>query len=309
MVACIREARAKQERVSSRKMGKLISKKRRGQPPSQSSIVRAKAKLGFQTIKVEKKPKINTTLWSQRLKMARSRRKRSLAAYIADNERTLLIDEKWFTEEKVGQKSVEARKSSPIPRELKYIAKDAETTTQRVKKMYLLCVTSTQPVCCIPLDFKKWNKDHGQLTKGGKLAVGITADYMRNVLAKVQKIARKRLGDGPLRLLHDRAPCYTAFCSDGTLEELFDGGVEIAAGKAPDMSHLDAGVCPHMERAVNAQGAETEAEIDAAVNKVWKKITPEFCTRVSKRVRTNMDNVILLKGGNFYKEGQPIVDI
>jgi len=50
----------------------------------------------------------------------------------------------------------------------------------------------------------------------------------------------------------------------------FDTGfdkIELAAGKAPDMSHLDAGVCPFMEKAVNEKGAETEQEIRAAVKK------------------------------------------
>ena len=53
-------------------------------------------------------------------------------------------------------------------------------------------------------------------------------------------------------------------------EEGFDTGfdkIELAAGKAPDMSHLDAGVCPFMEKAVNEKGAETEQEIRAAVKK------------------------------------------
>ena len=76
----------------------------------------------------------------------------------------------------------------------------------------------------------------------------------------------------------------------------------MSAGKAPDMSHHDAGVCPYMEREVENSGAQTAAEIRAAVAAAWKKITPEMCINISKRVRKNMAKVIELKGGNFYDE-------
>ena len=33
-----------------------------------------------------------------------------------------------------------------------------------------------------------------------------------------------------------------------------------------------------------------------------KKVTPEMCVKISKRVRKNMLKVIELKGGNFYDE-------
>ena len=75
------------------------------------------------------------------------------------------------------------------------------------------------------------------------------------------------------------------------------------SGKAPDMSHLDAGFCPYMERQVEASGAETVEDIRKAVKRAWGKITDEMCVAVSKRVRINMANVIKLKGGNFYTEG------
>ena len=71
--------------------------------------------------------------------------------------------------------------------------------------------------------------------------------------------------------------------------------IEMAAGKAPDMSHLDAGVCKVMEDAVEDAGAETAEEIRAAVKKAWKKTTPEFSQRVSGRVWENMGEVIRLK--------------
>ena len=62
--------------------------------------------------------------------------------------------------------------------------------------------------------------------------------------------------------------------------------LEMAAGKAPDMSHLDAGVCPFMEREVEDAGAETADEIRAAVAAAWKKLTPEMCKKISNEART-----------------------
>ena len=49
----------------------------------------------------------------------------------------------------------------------------------------------------------------------------------------------------------------------------------MAAGKAPDMSHLDAGICPFMEREIESAGAQTADQIRAAVAAAWKKVTPE----------------------------------
>ena len=87
------------------------------------------------------------------------------------------------------------------------------------------------------------------------------------------------------------------------MQAAFDGGVDIAAGKAPDMSHLDAGVCKTMEQAVSRAGALTADEIREVVHRVWEaKITPEYCVRISKHVRKSMLEVIERKGGNFYKD-------
>ena len=80
-------------------------------------------------------------------------------------------------------------------------------------------------------------------------------------------------------------------------------GLEMAAGKAPDMSYLDAGICPYMERQVEEAGAQTAQEIRDAVKAAWKKVAPEMCVKIAKRVRRNMTKVIEKKGGNFYVEG------
>ena len=106
------------------------------------------------------------------------------------------------------------------------------------------------------------------------------------------------------KFVHDRAPAYQSAVADANKSGDFYGfdDIELAAGKAPDMSQLDAGVCPHMERVVEASGAHTLDEIRAAVAAGWKEITPDVCERISMRVRRNMLKVIELKGGNFYDE-------
>lgn len=194
----------------------------------------------------------------------------------------------------------EARKASPVPATVRFKEKDAETRTQLVKIMFLLCVTSTQPIGCYELDFKKWNKDNNAKTKAGKEAKGITAAYLKTILPKVAADARKKLGAGPITFVHDKAPAYQSIIKDKDLCGFTK--IEMAAGKAPDMSHLDAGICPFLEREVEESGATSAEEIRAAVLAAWNKVTPDTCEKISKRVRKNMQQVIKLKGGNFYDE-------
>ena len=96
--------------------------------------------------------------------------------------------------------------------------------------------------------------------------------------------------------------CKYYLVGDGSIEEIFGGKGILAPGKGPDMSPLDAGACPYMERAVDDAGAETVKEIDAAVRKAWKTVDRDMCVKIMKRVRANMANVIALRGGNFYRD-------
>jgi len=111
---------------------------------------------------------------------------------------------------------------------------------------------------------------------------------------------RDKLGPGKIYFVHNKAPCYMDVVSGGDLcgfDEL-----EVAAGKAPDMSHLDATICPFMERGVKKAGATTTNEIRKAVKRAWAKVTPAMCEKVSKKVCENMAQVIAKNGGNFYSE-------
>ena len=306
MITIIREHRTQHRVASSRDLSASLKKapaRARKKSPSFNTVLRAKKALRFKKHKVAVKPKLNTKLWATRLAMAKTRMMHSDAAYIQDNVRTVFADEKWFSEEKGRFLAFEARDDSPVPSPEKFVEKQAETATQRVKIMYLLCVTATKPIGCYELDFKKWNAATSAKTKAGKAAKGITSAYLKPVLLKVAKDARRVLGRGPIRFLHDRAPAYQGVAKDKAVQAAFDGGVEIAAGKAPDMSHLDAGVCKVMENAVEKEGAQTPDEIRKVVQKVWKaKITPEYCLKISKHIRKNMLAVVARKGGNFYKD-------
>ena len=211
-------------------------------------MLRAKKQLAFKKHKVATKPKLNARLWATRLAMAKQRKCATEAAYIKANARTVFADEKWHSEEKGRLLAFEARDDSPVPITVRFKEKDAETVTQRIKIMFLLCATSTKAIGAYELDFKKWNKDTGATTLAGKPAKGITAAYLKKILKKVGKDARRILGPGPIKFLHDKAPVYGPCTKDAELLKLFDGGLEMAAGKAPDMSHLDAAVQDHGER-------------------------------------------------------------
>lgn len=301
----IRKGRKNQRRVSSRETSAQLKKKRAKQnkpAPGKDTICKAKKRLGWKLHKVKAKPKLSNKLLGQRLQMAKERLMSTDKYYISKNARTVFADEKWFSEEKGTLLQFEAREESPVPASIRFRGKDAETHTQRVKIMFMLCVTSTTPIGVYELDFKKWNKENDAKTLAGQEAKGITAAYLKTILKKVGRDAREKLGPGKISFLHDKARPYLPLLKDEELSNLFEGGVQLAAGKAPDMSHLDTGVCPFMEREVEKEGALTPKEIRKVVKKAFKKITPDMCKKISKKVRKNMHEVIQRKGGNFYKE-------
>ena len=90
---------------------------------------------------------------------------------------------------------------------------------------------------------------------------------MAGIIKQIAKKARQALGPELITFLHDKAPCYQSVMADikkGVITDGlgFDGGLEMAAGKAPDMSYLDAGICPFMEREVEEAGAQSAASCD-----------------------------------------------
>jgi hypothetical protein len=239
MVNIVRKSRGGKVRASTRSIAAALSRERSAQgkrAPGREAVRVHKNEAGFKTHKIKKKPRLTARLWQARLDTVKLRKCRSDKAYIKENECTIFADEKWFSEQKANTLLFDARDSSPVPANERFIEKDHETKTQQVKIMYMLAVTSKRTIGCYELDLNSWNATNQQKTKAGKVAKGITADFMRNILKQVGQDARKLLGRrAHITFLHDNASCYGALAKDGTLDGHFDL-VEVAAGKAPDMS-------------------------------------------------------------------------
>ena len=167
--------------------------------------------------------------------------------------------------------------------------------------MFLAAVCEGKKIGIYKLDFKEWNLSHTD-PETGKIAKGFGAAFLKHILKKVAREARKVLGPGPIAFWQDKAPGHRAKATQELLEKLFDEVVN-QPGKSPDTSMLDAGVFPWMEREVDERGCTSKADIHKAVMSVWRSLEPEMLVRVAERVRRNMASIILMKGGNFYDEG------
>ena len=217
----------------------------------------------------------------------------------------LHADEKWFAEEKAEQMAVTARPSSPVAR---FRGKQAETRTQLEKLMFLTVVCEKKKIGQYELDFKEWNAVHVN-SRTGKVAKGVTSDMLVPVLRKIARDARRLLGPSArIAIWFDKAGVHKSKATLALCHELFHE-VILQPGKSPDMSMLDAGVFPWMEREVESRGATTKAEIRAAANAVFAAPTPMMLGRVADRVWRNIENVIRMKGGNFYAEGAPVHEL
>ena len=75
---------------------------------------------------------------------------------------------------------------------------------------------------------------------------------------------------------------------DGSLDSVFKGGAWLGPPKGPDTSQCDSGACQWMEEWVEAEFAETPAEIRAAVRKCWKRITPAMAVGGCRKIRRNL---------------------
>jgi hypothetical protein len=290
MVELIRTKREQRRVASSRFLSNALTSE--FGHVSHVAITRAKKRLGFKTVKIVIKPLLNKLLMAERLEFAKKHKRRCF-------KRTVCIDEKWYTEEKGDSLVVEARDSSPVPNRFK--GQQAETQTQRVKVMYLAAVCEGKKIGIYKLEFKEWNLSHTDPVTG-KVAKGFGAAFLDHILRRVARDARRILGPGPIAFWQDKAPGHRAKKTQELLESLFEE-VFNQPGKSPDTSMLDAGVFPWMEREVDERGCTSKADIHKAVMSVWRTLSPEMLGRVADRVRRNLDNIIHMKGGNFYDEG------
>ena len=109
----------------------------------------------------------------------------------------------------------------------------------------------------------------------------------------------RALGTRPVAIWLDGAPAHTVTATRRKLKELFDH-VCLQTPKSPDLSMLDAGVFPWMERQQQESGATTKEEIRGSVMGVWRKLQPSMLKKVADRVRLNATKVVGQNGGNYY---------
>ena len=104
----------------------------------------------------------------------------------------------------------------------------------------------------------------------------------------------------------DKAPGHRAKDVTKHLDQVWGKGMwALQAGKMPDSNDGDVGMFPFMKRTIaKAGGASSEEQIHAQVKKAWRKVTPDVCKAVRKRVMRNMAKVVELKGGNWYDESR-----
>ena len=108
----------------------------------------------------------------------------------------------------------------------------------------------------------------------------------------------RALGTRPVAIWLDGAPAHTVTATQRKHKELFDH-VCLQTPKSPDLSMLDAGVFPWMERQQQESGATTTEEIRGSVMGVWRKLQPSMLKKVADRVRRNATK---LNGRDFYDE-------
>ena len=101
----------------------------------------------------------------------------------------------------------------------------------------------------------------------------------------------RALGTRPVAIWLDGAPAHTVTATQRKLKELFDH-VCLQTPKSPDLSMLDAGVFPWMERQQQESGATTKEEIRGSVMGVWRKLQPSMLKKVADRVRRNATKVV-----------------
>ena len=213
----------------------------------------------------------------------------------ADFSRWCVMDMKWFNEHR-GTQQYETWPGGEAPPEVQFTAKKGETRTQEVKLMFMAVVSESGPIM---LQEMSWE---GHLTSSGKPAKGVTGSVLFPYIKKIKDAARQKMGPGPIGIWLDNAKSHTARIVKAEMEKHFDA-VVFQPPSSPDVNMLDAGVFPHMGKLVEQKGCVSKEDIRRAVKKVWKSdVTEDHLRRVGDRVRRNIQMVVKLEGGNWYRE-------
>jgi hypothetical protein len=303
MVEIIRNKRDLQTHAPAKVIRNVLMSHFNGESPSVRHITRKKREMKFRTVKLQLKPQLSVSMRCARLEFVKRVLMRGKKA--VDWSRVVVIDEKWFTEQKFKVPKVEHRPGSPI--KAPFVPHNKETRTQLEKLMYLAAVSSSGPIGIYELD---WSKYFTTDKKGVKRKGRVDSQFLKPFWIKIRAAALKKLGAGPIVIWFDRTSCHTSAATRGFLEAL---GFTILtqSPRSPDFNMLDAFVFPALEKACDKAGAITKADIKKVVAKIWKLVTPAECTKAKKRVLLNMAesrdcevNGVKLPGGNFYAEGK-----
>ena len=306
MMRIIREHRAKQLAPSGRTIrNELLKVYQSKHVPSKDSINRMKKAMKFKVVKVEYRPVLDEKKMNERLKYATSELtlRRARSGKHAKWKLTVVIDEKWFTEEKPVAAKFLARAGSPVGN-AKFKSKSKETKTQLVKLMYLCAVSPTHG----PIGYYKLNWTHHvryNAKTGREEPAKVDSALLKPIWKKIHAAAAIKFGQGhDIRLVMDKAPSHK---SKATAKNVKDAGFDelvLQSPTSPDFSMLDASIFPSLEKECNAQGAQTAAEIEKAVKAIWRKVNKRECEKAADRVELNMEQSVKLKGGNYYSEGK-----
>ena len=120
-------------------------------------------------------------------------------------------------------------------------------------------------------------------------------------VSRTRSVGPRALGTRPVAIWLDGAPAHTVTATQRKLKELFDH-VCLQTPKSPDLSMLDAGAFPWMERQQQESGATTKEEIRGSVLGGWRALPPSMLKKVADRVRRNATKVVGQNGGNYYHE-------
>ena len=303
MADIIREHRANQEAPSGKQL-RVGLLKVFNYAPSVRSINVKKAEMKFRVVLVEYRP----VLTAGKMKERKLYCDVQLALYYNPGKwkgwrLTVIIDEKWFTEEKPVKAKVLKRKGSPMGA-AKFKTKSKETRTQLVKLMYLCAVSPTHGA----IGYYRLNWDHHvRIDKrtGREVPAKCDSNLLKPLWKKIYQKAVTKFGQShDIRLVLDKAPSHISKASQKNIKDAGFDECVIQAATSPDFSHLDASIFPTLEKECNKTGASTASEIEAAVKTVWKLVTAEACQKATRRVVLNMEEIVKLKGGNMYTEGR-----
>ncbi|MEL7342962.1 MAG: hypothetical protein AAGM67_20935, partial [Bacteroidota bacterium] len=122
--------------------------------PSKRTIQRMKKRLGFRWVPVQKKPMLSLRLMRERLEFCEHFRNHNFS-------RTIVLDEKWFSESTFRHAGFERTKDTPVnslPTDITFRAANHETKTQQIKLMFLCAVSNEKKIGMYELDFQTWNR-------------------------------------------------------------------------------------------------------------------------------------------------------